>query len=539
MKNLTKRDNTKNLLFAISISLLITASYPFKFFNYPFRVELYITFILNYFVGIIFYSSILFLYLKYFTNKKNFFLRLIELIFFYFVFIFFIKTIVLIFGFEGFLSFFLIFDIDIYKSIHKINLLIILSLIFFILFKVNQYIKINVKRFLNSFSLVLILIISYNFFVSNKFFLRSHLDNKYINFQQSKSIPEKKVIFLLFDELDQELLLKKNDELKNFSKLKEISVNFENAFAPGRDTINSVSALLIGHNGKGKLGHFGSEYFFYEKDNKNYINFNRSIFGLVDKENSTLIGSQVITYCMYINIINCSDGSHDIEDIKLKNIFKTITYFSDVLRNSLKKYVPTNEELKTNAKFKKINEKEYLDKKQKEEAKYYRILKNTYKAIKKNDQQIVFIHFPFPHPPSIYANEFYSGANNNKKLDFDYNLNLKFTDYILGNIMKILNENNEQRILLIVTSDHGLRSEVKMRMQEARTVPLIINISNDNSKYIINKKTSSYNIKNLIKKFLLNEINNNYDVVKFFDNTIFVPTTNLNEDLLLKRRNKK
>ena len=67
-------------------------------------------------------------------------------------------------------------------------------------------------------------------------------------------------------------------------------------------------------------------------------------------------------------------------------------------------------------------------------------------------------------------------------------------------------------------------------------VPLIININTDNSKYVVNEKVSSFNIKELIGKFLNKEINNHDDIKTFFSNSDFIPTTNLNEDLLMKRR---
>ena len=108
---------------------------------------------------------------------------------------------------------------------------------------------------------------------------------------------------------------------------------------------------------------------------------------------------------------------------------------------------------------------------------------------------------------------------------------------MLGNIIKILKKNpNDQDILLIVSSDHGIRRSIYNRFQPSRKVPLIININNDNSKYVVNEEVSSFNIKELIGKFLNKEINNHDDIKTFFSNSDFIPTTNLNEDLLMKRR---
>ena len=251
-----------------------------------------------------------------------------------------------------------------------------------------------------------------------------------------------------------------------------------------------------------------------------------------------MVGSQVIPYCIYINIANCSDSSNDIEDLKIKNMFKTVEYASILLKSIYKKFIPTSEDIKINDDFKKISKNNYEELRKNEYKKYDRVLKNSYAAVANNNQEVVFIHFPFPHPPSIYAQELFN--NNNTDLNFDYLLNLKFSDVVLGNILEILNKKSlSQNILLIVSSDHGLRSEIKMRFQPARKIPLIIGISKDKSKHMVNKKISSYHIKDLIGKFLKQEINTNYDIANFFSNSDFVPTTNLNEDLLLKRRNSK
>ena len=125
-------------------------------------------------------------------------------------------------------------------------------------------------------------------------------------------------------------------------------------------------------------------------------------------------------------------------------------------------------------------------------------------------------------------------------MDYSYLANLKFSDYILGKILEKLKINSiSQEILLIVSSDHGVRSEIKYRAQQARKVPLIINIKNSTYSYTINKKISSFHTKKLIEKFLKKEINDSHEIIKLFNNSKFVPTTNLNEDILYNRRLKK
>ena len=58
---------------------------------------------------------------------------------------------------------------------------------------------------------------------------------------------------------DQNVLLE-NEKKPKILKTSEISTVFYNAYLQV-NTANSISAILIGHNGKGKLGHKNSNIF--------------------------------------------------------------------------------------------------------------------------------------------------------------------------------------------------------------------------------------------------------------------------------------
>jgi len=449
-------------------------------------------------------------------------------------------------GFESLLSFLLIFDIDIFTRFQRMCLILSLIILFIFVMKFINLYKFNFVRFINTYAFILLNIIIYNFIISDQFFPRSHILKKNIDFVKVNKLPDRRVIFLIFDELDYELLINNEKDLKNFSKLKDISTNFENTNAPGRDTANSISALLIGHNGIGKIGFKNSDYFFYNKDSnvgaekkhsfKKFINFENSFFSYASKNNTSLIGSQILTYCIHIDVYNCTDSSKDMSDISFKYSFKSIRYILKKAMNYLpfKKFIISDESKKIHTNNKNLL-KTYNKISNKELPKNDRIINNAYSAISNTEQEIVFVHYPFPHPPSNYAEKIIRDVDTN--LNFDYKLNLELSDLVLGNIIKILKKNpNDQDILLIVSSDHGIRRSIYNRFQPSRKVPLIININTDNSKYVVNKKVSSFNIKELIGKFLNKEINNHDDIKTFFSNSDFIPTTNLNEDLLMKRR---
>ena len=211
-----------------------------------------------------------------------------------------------------------------------------------------------------------------------------------------------------------------------------------------------------------------------------------------------------------------------MSDISFKYSFKSIRY---ILKNAMnylpfKKFIISDESKKIHTNNKNLL-KTYNKISNKELPKNDRIINNAYSAISNTEQEIVFVHYPFPHPPSNYAEKIIRDVDTN--LNFDYKLNLELSDLVLGNIIKILKKNpNDQDILLIVSSDHGIRRSIYNRFQPSRKVPLIININTDNSKYVVNKKVSSFNIKELIGKFLNKEINNHDDIKTFFIKNIFL-----------------
>ncbi len=83
----------------------------------------------------------------------------------------------------------------------------------------------------------------------------------------------------------------------------------------------------------------------------------------------------------------------------------------------------------------------------------------------------------------------------------------------------INNSPKDQENLLILTSDHGNRLYEEY-LGEPRKVPLIFKLSTDENNVVIEKNSSNYHIKKIVKDFFKNDINhlrisNFYDTAKF------------------------
>ena len=157
--------NIKKIIFSLSISIIINSVYTFKFYNYPFHTELYVVFIINFLVGsaVFFISIYIFLYI--FINKSGLIFSLIKLFFYYLVFVYFIKSVILLMGFESLLSFLLIFDIDIFTRFQRMCLILSLIILFIFVMKFINLYKFNFVRFINTYAFILLNIIIYNFII--------------------------------------------------------------------------------------------------------------------------------------------------------------------------------------------------------------------------------------------------------------------------------------------------------------------------------------------------------------------------------------
>ena len=134
-----------------------------------------------------------------------------------------------------------------------------------------------------------------------------------------------------------------------------------------------------------------------------------------------------------------------------------------------------------------------------------------------SEDNLIFMHFGFPHLPSLYAEKIYNKKSNNE--EDSYKLNLRLADDVLGIITKTLKKNQYEDVLIILSSDHWLRS-----LKGPRSVLFNAKLINDNESFVLNDKLSNYYISELVMKYFDNEINSNRDIKKFFQNKAAIPT---------------
>ena len=100
-----------------------------------------------------------------------------------------------------------------------------------------------------------------------------------------------------------------------------------------------------------------------------------------------------------------------------------------------------------------------------------------------------------------------------------YFLNLKLTDLVLNKVMNILKNYEDQKILLILSSDHWYTLAEGRNTDNTNIFPILFfaKILNDNTSIKASKKTNAIYIQELIYRYLTKEISNHTQIEKFFE----------------------
>jgi hypothetical protein len=290
---------------------------------------------------------------------------------------------------------------------------------------------------------------------------------------------QNKVLWIIFDQLDQSILLNNLDQLPSFKYILSKSDVYKN-FNPGSfETIRSLPALYSGINKNENykfyyhnrniellLGDDNNKYKFLGKD---------SLFNYASQKNHTIyVNSWYIPACkIFFDYLNkCFQVAYgeqqtlDFFNIK-ELILLNITNIVPGLIRLIDLVHPKNKI------FEKINIKSqnyywYLKSFEKKE-------KDFLNEIKENKNSFIFLHSIIPHPPIIYNkdkkklyNNYKEMINKNNHLKKDNILlletldNFVLADNLLGKTIQILKNKKEfNNYTIIINGDTGLSEKFK------------------------------------------------------------------------------
>lgn len=408
----------------------------------------------------------------------------------------------------------------IYSRIQNVKIALYAKLIWFLLPFVVSFIVVilfrrstqNLLKFLSILGFVIFTMMSYQIFTLQKLYSSFDIKDDSL-YPQTETKKERKVIWIIFDEFDHEIAFidkPNNLELPNFTKLRNNALTHNKLFAPADGTFYSVPSMLIGEYTQGAT--FKNHRYIMKTNDKKMIpfNFENTIFGKTNNDGftSSITGLGFHSYCLMIQV-------------KCKVFNEPLRWYDGITHVLHVRQIITflgRGESKPKGFHRDINPE---------------IIKSMYEFIESpNPTNFLFIHNRVPHLCAACKNGF-SGIADKKfnkestNTEEAYLLNLKFVDYLLGEILKRLDtkEYKENETLLILNSDHWARPEATAIFPSRKKDPpkkpypalFIAKILGDNQKEEIFEPDSGIHTQELVHKFLKKEINTHQDIKKFFD----------------------
>ena len=339
--------------------------------------------------------------------------------------------------------------------------------------------------------------------------------NKDTETKNTYNSSNKKVFWIIFDELDLGYLKKNIKHFPNINNLIDKSFSHENFFSPGMYTLDSMPSLLMGTPNKETIIKNGNIFIKNFENELFHFNHENSIFGKLEKLNlsSTVVGGYH-PYCKILKTSFCFDEKFlTPSELNLWDnihILSKVTFLNKVLNINILKKIDNILNTKL---FYSDNPDIFFSKRP-----FDKIAKmmfdKTFEFIDQNNN-LTFIHYPYPHLPLQTA--LFNDLNIEENLFDDYEKNFFLVEKTIKILIdKIENENNA---LLILTSDHWFKERNLKSPNEAFPVVFISKISGDNNKIVLNKASNGSYINNLILDFFNNKINSHKDIETYFKRT--------------------
>ena len=512
MKNIYQIFLKYKLLLSI-ISLVNVIFLKLWIFNNAFNINNYYSIIgIDYRITILnlilfFITSIILFYVLKFLNIKNY---LILKNFIYFILI--------ILAFNSIRASLTINYFTINSNLKIFTLFFILTFILLILIKFTKNFLENAFNFigLTFFPFFIIVLFKLLFPI---IFLNSYQENNFytelVNKDQIKNMksdfPKRKIIWLLFDQYDYNIIKENINQLDNFKSLSEVSDNYVNYSPNTIETIKAIPSLILSKKfddyeykideGKIMLNLIDKSSNFKKK-----FNGENSIFEYLNQENyNTYINGWYLPYCDIFKkfVYKCFQSSYANQTTFDYYGFKNFFYFqlyniipgANFFINKLKLenfYDITHSGSQFN-----VAKKNFLKSK-----------KSLIFNLRDSNINFYFLHSNIPHAPYLFdtdRNQLLKFENKNKS---NYLSNLILADKFLGNIiyeLKKLNIFDES--IIILQGDTGLnKNYINLDAEELiGSTPLLIKRINQQKKINISKKINTHELADLLKSVLKNQ----------------------------------
>ncbi len=280
-----------------------------------------------------------------------------------------------------------------------------------------------------------------------------------------------RVIWIIFDELDDRLLFKARPariHLVEFDKLRQESIYADQVRTPATSTLDAVPSMFLGQTiTDTRLD--TATLFFKTKDNSRWTNFQSqpNVFRRARAQGfNTGLSGWHHPYCRIL-------GS-DLSDCSWENGGWTNNFVERYLRRS--SFLTRAVYL---ARWQAALFAGYGDFFAPDIVTFFResnvdvaryVTENAERMLADQKLNLVFLHFPVPHPPGIWdtSHARFTTANSN------YIDNLQLSDYILGKLRRTLEATGDwDRSTIVVSGDHPYRATMWQGAKNLRTAEMV------------------------------------------------------------------
>lgn len=322
----------------------------------------------------------------------------------------------------------------------------------------------------------------------------------------------RRVVWVIFDEMDYALSLGPDagmaSRLPNFSRLAANAVSATDAYSPGRDTLYSIPALLTGtaisgmsiapRNGLRLLDQQGGMLSF---------GMQNTLFARLPggPKNASVLGF----YHPYCKVFSTLQACHSTYLGNAGRWFDSLTFFSEAVFSTFRhlkwsaQYMPECLLFQFDPMYRVSSD----------------VLSRLDATLANRHSTLDFIHLNLPHLPNVYVQRMLRQPAGN---DTDaYRQNLAGSDMVLGRIVRDLeSQAKQQNILLIVSSDHWLRTHSK----RPASVPFIVWNVGTNAEQALSKPLSTVHSAELALDFLNGKLSSQSDIADWLSRATYYQT---------------
>jgi hypothetical protein len=365
----------------------------------------------------------------------------------------------------------------------------------------------NLIKFLGALGLAFLLIATYRIAQSIKAFHIPSWENK-IQYDLPNN-NARKVIWVVFDEFDPEIAFSESNlrDMPNFKILLDSAVSHSKMYAPSNATVMSIPSMLMGVPTYGNAYHdIGMLEVKTSKQTTMPFSYKNTIFHRLSTHefNSSILGFYH-PYCAVFDQIKC-------KSFPVQNDFKW--YSGIVHAYAHQRFLKIIDKF-FNENYLPVSQYDYMANITEQQ------LSLIPKYILDKNVNFSFIHLNVPHLPSYFAQELFT-ENSDNHLG-NYRLNLRLADYFLNEILENTNQIKNQKVLLILSSDHWFRGRDEGKFISHPAL-FIAKINDDTQKISLTKSTSSIYIEEMVNKFLNNEISSHGDIQNYLSDKSFHET---------------